>query len=90
MPYPALERVAVLTVHSIVGHHIPVGIVHVSPIAAVVPIGHCTGQLRILLQILKNAVNIPEQSMMFCSLRVVSLPLARAQAPSRAPIALKA
>ena len=35
-------------------------------------------------------VSSPEQSMMFCSLRLVSLPLAKAQAPSRAPTALKA
>lgn len=37
--YPALEGVAALCVHTIIGHHIFVGIIHVATVASMVAIG---------------------------------------------------
>lgn len=86
--YPCFEAIRALRIHSLIGNDVLEGIIHVSTLTAMVSIRHC--RMSTLKYMFARQLCVPEQSMMFCSLSRVSLPLARAQAPSRAPIALKA
>lgn len=88
----SLVRVALLSVDASILIDVLKGIVHETPLTAMIAFSHCISackQPTVNRGVARGVANSPEQSIRFCSERDTSFPVALKCCPSSDPVALK-